>query len=74
MKNGKNVKLMQIRNPWAKHESKLVWNDEDPIWDQVSPEEKERMQFRFNKDPNDGVFYMDWETFTQKFDHLFSIC
>ena len=38
LKNGETVKLMQIRNPWAESESKLTWNDEDPIWDQVYPE------------------------------------
>ena len=40
----------------------------------VYPEEKERMQYRLNKNTNDGVFYMDWHTFTKKFNHLFSIC
>ena len=32
------------------------------------------MQYRFNKNDQDGVFYMDWEDFTKKFDNLFSIC
>lgn len=51
---------MQIRNPWATQESQLGWNDNDPRWDLVYPEEKERMQFRYNKNSKDGVFYMDW--------------
>jgi hypothetical protein len=74
LKNGKTVRLLQIRNPWGTSESKLTWNDKDPIWDEVYPEEKERMQYRYNKSDNDGVFYMDWDEFTKKFDHLFSIC
>ena len=32
------------------------------------------MQYRLNKGPNDGVFYMNWEMFTKKFSHIFSIC
>lgn len=65
---------MQVRNPWATQQSQIGWNDKDPRWDLVYPEEKERMQFRYNKNGNDGVFYMDWDDFIHKFDHLFSIC
>ncbi len=65
---------MQIRNPWGTQESQLVWNDKDPRWADVYPAEKQRMQFRYNKGENDGVFYMDWKDYVEKFDHLFSIC
>ena len=60
LKTGKKVKLVQIRNPWGNKESQLMWNDNDPIWNEVLESEKERMLFRFNKNANDGVFYMDW--------------
>lgn len=65
---------MQIRNPWGTQESKLGWSDDDERWDLVQPEEKERMQFRYNRHNQDGVFYMDWSDFIKKFDYFISIC
>jgi hypothetical protein len=51
-----------------------MWNDKDPHWAEVLPVEKERMQFKYNQGPHDGVFYLDWANFTQKFGYLLSIC
>ena len=65
---------MQVRNPWGNQQSKLLWNDKDPKWEQVSPEQRDRIQFRYNKNDFDGVFYMDWQTFIVNFNHLFSVC
>ena len=37
------------------------WSDDDPIWNQVHPIDKERIGFRYDK--KDGVFFIGYERF-----------
>jgi hypothetical protein len=32
---GEHVRIVQLRNPWGKGESKAAWSDEDPNWERV---------------------------------------
>lgn len=34
--DGRRFKIVQCRNPWGKTDSKLRWNDFDPVWNYVS--------------------------------------
>jgi len=54
-------KIIRIRNPWAEIEWTGSWNDEDPIWDKIRPEEKAR--YHCNED--DGTFWMAFEDFVR---------
>lgn len=51
--------IIRIRNPWAKTEWTGSWNDEDPIWDKIRPEEKAR----YHSNEADGAFWMAFDDF-----------
>ena len=53
---GSKERLIQLRNPWGKGEWKGKWCDEDPQWDNISEEEKERIGYKL--DVNDGLFFL----------------
>jgi len=67
LKNGKEERLLQIRNPWARFEWNGKWNDKDPLWDEY----KSQVPAYENKD--DGNFFMRFDDF-DKFFYLTSIC
>ena len=64
---GKNVRLLQLRNPWGSEEWNGEWSDNDPNW---TPELKKSMN---QISQNDGIFYMPFKDFFTIFDHTF-IC
>ncbi|CBY13662.1 unnamed protein product [Oikopleura dioica] len=71
MKNdGETVKLVKIRNPWAQTEWTGEWSDHCPNWEEVSDEEKERIDFAVE---DDGGFYMNFEDWIGEFE-MFTIC
>lgn len=62
---GSQRRLVQLRNPWGKGESKGEWCDTDPNWNSVDPNEKKRIGFNPNKD--DGIFFMSYDNFCKEF-------
>ena len=62
---GRQERIVQLRNPWGKGESKGRWSDNDPNWNYISASEKQRINF--HKDANDGIFYMTWDDFIHEF-------
>lgn len=58
-------RLVKVRNPWGKSESKITWNDLDPNWNSVSPAEKQRIGF--NPNANDGTFFIGYNDFITEF-------
>ncbi|KRX06827.1 hypothetical protein PPERSA_11472 [Pseudocohnilembus persalinus] len=49
----KEVRLVQLRNPWGKYEWKGDWSDKSDMW---TPELKEQLGVT---DEDDGIFWMD---------------
>lgn len=62
---GENVRLLQIRNPWANTEWTGAWSDEDSRW---TPEL--RKKFNHNS-ADDGLFFMPFDDFAKIFVHTF---
>lgn len=62
---GQIQRLVFCRNPWGKVESNLAWSDRDPRWNEVSPQEKQRVGF--NPNVEDGTFFIDYRDFCQNF-------
>ena len=46
---GQKHRIVQLRNPWGKGESKSKWSDFDPDWNLVDPNEKKRIGFNLDK-------------------------
>jgi hypothetical protein len=63
-------RLLQLRNPWGKGESKLAWCDGDSKWNEVSTEVKKEMKY---VDKDDGTFWMRFEDF-EKYYSDFQVC
>ena len=62
---GRQIRLVQLRNPWGKGEFTGEWSDDDPRWNSVDPRERQRVGFK--KDKNDGIFFMPFEVFWNEF-------
>lgn len=62
---GQNVRLVQIRNPWACTEWTGAWSDSDPRW-------TAELRKKFNhRSADDGIFYMPFEEFAKIYIHTF---
>ncbi len=62
---GKDLKLVKLRNPWGKGEWKGDWSDRSPLW---TPELKAQLGVQ---ERDDGIFFMtfdDWQTYFSNFD------
>lgn len=55
-KNGEDVELVQLRNPWGNFEWNGDWGDESECW---TPELKRQLKLSTN--PDDGLFWMNFE-------------
>uniref|UniRef100_A0A4W4HFN5 Si:ch211-202f3.3 n=1 Tax=Electrophorus electricus TaxID=8005 RepID=A0A4W4HFN5_ELEEL len=66
---GKPIQLVRLFNPWGDTEWTGDWSDRSPMWETVSPEERER----YHKNINNGKFWMSVEDFRQTFSNL-DIC
>lgn len=62
---GRQERIIQLRNPWGKGEFTGKWSDLDPNWNYISPEQKQRIGFNPQKD--DGLFYMPYDNFVAEF-------
>jgi hypothetical protein len=62
---GENVRLVQIRNPWACTEWTGAWSDNDPRW---TPELRKKLNHRA---VDDGMFYMSFNDFAEVYIHTF---
>lgn len=58
-------RLVKLRNPWGKSESKSEWNDNDSRWNSVS--QADLMRLGFNKNANDGTFFLNFNEFCKEF-------
>uniref|UniRef100_A0A3B4F7D5 Calpain-1 catalytic subunit-like n=1 Tax=Pundamilia nyererei TaxID=303518 RepID=A0A3B4F7D5_9CICH len=59
MSRGKIVYLVRLWNPWGKGEWKGDWSDRSPLWQTVSPEDREMCL----SVADDGEFWMTFEDF-----------
>lgn len=59
--NGKETRLVKLRNPWGEKEWTGDWSDNSNRW---TPELKEQLSVE-NKD--DGIFFMQYEDFIKYF-------
>ena len=65
--NGKNVRLIQIRNPWGKKEWSGDWSDKSSKW---TPKTKAQVNFQ---DKNDGTFWISFDDYIEFF-YMTTIC
>ena len=65
--NGRQVKLIKLRNPWGKGEWKGDWSDSSHLW---TPELRHQLGL---VDEDDGIFFMSYEDF-QKYFSNFDVC
>ena len=67
-KEYKNIRLLNVRNPWGEFEWGGAWSDNDSHW-------TDEMIQAFNPsfDSDDGAFWMSYEDFFMNFDSL-TIC
>lgn len=54
---GKEVKLLKLRNPWGSGEWTGDWSDKSELW---TPELKKKVGF---VDGNDGIFFIELEDY-----------
>uniref|UniRef100_UPI0037E90BE5 calpain-2 catalytic subunit-like n=1 Tax=Semicossyphus pulcher TaxID=241346 RepID=UPI0037E90BE5 len=66
---GRLVQLVRVRNPWGKVEWTGPWSDGSSEWDDVSREEKSKL----NHVAEDGEFWMSYSDFIRQFSKL-EIC
>jgi calpain-15 len=66
-KNGNDVKLVKLRNPWGNFEWKGTWSDDADDW----TEELKKEVNLSNVD--DGMFWMTFEDFCKYFTY-FQVC
>jgi hypothetical protein len=64
-KNKKNVKLVQLRNPWGNFEWMGDWGDTSKCW---TPELKK--QLNHTEDASDGTFWMSFSDFSTYFSRI----
>ena len=62
---GRQIRLVQLRNPWGKGEFKGEWSDYDQNWNHVDPRERQRIGF--NPDKDDGIFFIPFDNFWDEF-------
>lgn len=70
VKDGEVFELVQLRNPWGSLEWKGAWSDESEEWEKYADIAR---TLEFNKDSNDGTFWMLYSDFIKYFDNI-DIC
>ena len=66
--NGKEVKLIKVRNPWGRIEWTGAWSDKSVEWNQLT--EKMKSSLDFKVDLKDGQFWMTFDDFYSNFDSI----
>jgi hypothetical protein len=61
-RQGNQVKLVLLRNPWGEYEWKGDWSDNSPLW---TPQLRKFVQYSSFKE--DGIFYMSFEDYLKYF-------
>jgi hypothetical protein len=68
------LKFLKVRNPWGKCEWRGEWSDGDSKWED-HPEVEAAMQddrdANFNRDVDDGTFWIVWEDFVVNFNKIY---
>uniref|UniRef100_A0A023FNA0 Putative calpain-b n=1 Tax=Amblyomma cajennense TaxID=34607 RepID=A0A023FNA0_AMBCJ len=65
--DGKNVRLIRVRNPWGSGEWKGAWSDKSKEWNQVSEEKRKQVGLVIKED---GEFWILEEDFIKSFQML----
>lgn len=63
--NADGTQLIKLRNPWGNTIWKGDWSFNSNKWTKAL-----RDKFNYNKDPNDGSFYMNVKDLMTYFDHF----
>ena len=65
-RGNKEIRLIQLRNPWGKDEWNGDWSDVSPLW---SHSERARLEI-WEHESNDGIFWMSFDDFIDEFNEL----
>jgi calpain-15 len=68
----KDVRLVQMRNPWGSFEWSGAWSDKSKLWRSHEHADKLRSICNF-VDADDGTFWMSFEDFSKHFEDV-DIC
>ena len=66
-KNGQEVKLIKVRNPWGEEEYKGPWSDQSGEWTPDLRKDVERKLGDALKPNNEGIYFMDLDTYHSNF-------
>ncbi|XP_054650690.1 calpain-12 isoform X2 [Dunckerocampus dactyliophorus] len=61
------ILLLRLRNPWGFVEYSGPWSDKGKEWDDITKEEKERLEMKRRED---GEFWISADDFSKKFDYV----
>ena len=64
-KNGHQVNIVQLRNPWGLFEWKGDWGDKSDCWTLAT-----KQQVGLHEDTNGGLFWMSITDFKEYFSHV----
>lgn len=70
--NGKQMRILQLRNPWGKFEWRGSLSDGDKLWTTLSQTSIDSLKY-VGKASDDGVFYMLYPDFVSLF-NILDIC
>jgi Calpain family cysteine protease/Calpain large subunit, domain III len=68
--SGTKVRLVKLRNPWAKGEWRGAWCDGSELYELVSASDRKRLFRGDSDDADDGIFYMMFEDWLAHFNYL----
>ncbi|KAM9842721.1 calpain-1 catalytic subunit-like [Aulostomus maculatus] len=70
MSRGQRVRLVRLWNPWGQGEWKGDWSDQSPLWQTVSPQDRDLCL----SVANDGEFWMTLQDFCSFYDDVDICC
>ena len=68
--DGKNYRLIRLKNPWGEGEWQGDWSDKSTTWKRLNSKVKEKIGLN---DEDDGEFWMSYEDWLMNFDYC-QIC
>ena len=67
-KDGKDIKLVKLRNPWGDTEWVGDWSDDSNLWTEEIRQQIRDQDILVEEAEEDGIFWMSFEDFKKFFD------
>ncbi len=69
-RDGEQVKLLKIRNPWGYKEWSGAWGDDSEEWNTIDPSMKETL-WDGHESKNDGKFFISYDDYLANYQGIF---